>query len=258
MTTLINTYATSALQSVASTAKDALSTVLGNDFMTILLFGTLYTLFGYGSVLGYYVGGMKKVNEGQESIYSLIPKAFALQIASLLLIWTLLMILNKLAQYSSTVNMDFATATLMFFKVNWLNVDIPSLIQSYVNNGNPVEGVAMLLLIQALWIILTIVFIFVPLFLSIGYIFYVYRKINERTTSNSQSDIIVGVISALIMVMTILTVHFLLPAVFLKGMQSDNSSELSKHTSGLPTYDGYGYTSRAKDFIARSVGLKQQ
>lgn len=252
---IINTYGTSAVQSIVATAKDALSTVLGNDFMTILLFGVLYMLFGYASVIGYYISSMKKVNDGQDSIYGVISRAFILQIASLLLIWTLLMILNKLAQYSSTVNMDFATATLMFFKVNWLNVDIPALIQNYVDSGNPIEGIGMLLFIQAIWIVLTIVFIFVPIFLAVGYIFSVYRKINERATSSSQSDIIVGVISALLFVMVVLTIHFLLPAVFLRGMEKDNSSELAKHTAGLPIYDGYGYTSRAKDFIARSVGL---
>jgi hypothetical protein len=242
------------VSSAVSSASSAVMTAInGNDALSVMIFGMLYLLFGYGIVFGYYISSLKKINDGQANLYGVVLKAFMLQVASLLFIWVLLLSLNFLSKYSSSVNMSYATATLMFFKVNWLNVDIVAMIESFSANGQPIESAGLLLMIQGVWIVLTVGFVIVPVFLVIGAMFIVYKTTSQQSANVSQTSLISGIISTLVLTMVVFTIHFLLPAVFLKGMDRDFNSELTKFSKGTPTFDGYDYNSRAKAFIQDSI-----
>jgi len=228
--------------------------ISGNDSVSILLFGLLYLLFGYGSVFGFYVKGLKKINEGRTTMSAVMLKAFVLQVSSILFIWVILLTLNIFSRFSSSSGLNFAEATLLFFKVNWLNVDMNTIIQNVTSSGQPLASIGIYLIIQAIWIVLTVVFVILPLGLVIGLAYSEIKKHAEQASNYSQTSLITTISTSLILIIVIFAIHFTLPAVFLKGLQTDNP-EYANYTSGLPTLDGYGYQSRAKDFIENSINI---
>jgi len=228
--------------------------IAGNDAVTILLFGFLYLIFGYGIVFGYYISGIKKINEGKTTISAVMSKAFVLQVTSLLFIWVLLLTLNIFSKFSSYSGMTFAEATLIFFKVNWLNVDIHAIINSIQSNGQPLASIGIYLIIQAIWIVVTVIYVLLPLGIVIGLIYNETKRHAEQTSNNSQASIVTSIAMTLVLTIVIFAIHFTLPAVFLKGLQQDNPNYIN-YISGFPTLDGYGYQSRAKSFIESSIGI---
>ncbi len=229
----------------------------GNDVVSIMIFGILFLLFGYGSVFGIYISSIKKIKDNQETIYGVMLKAFILQIVSLIAIWFFISIIDTFSKYSSASSIDAGTATLLFFKVNWLEVNLVSVIDSLQNSGASIEIASLLFIIIAIWIALTIVFMGIPLFLIGTFIFMGYRKATQQSNNTSQVDVITAVLSTLVFTIVVFTIHFLFPAVFLKGIAKSHSLQIVKYTKGLPTFNSYTYKSRVKNFVEKSIKIKK-
>ncbi len=228
----------------------------GNNVISILIFGLLYLLFAYVSVFSFYIASIKKIKDNQESLYGTMAKAFFIQIAALIGIWTLITTIDIFAQYSSSASIDAGTACLLFFKVNWLQVNIVSIINSLQNSGSPVAVAGLLIIVVAIWVIMTIIFIAVPLFLIGTLVFMGYSKAQQQISNSSQIDIVTNIISTLIFMMVVFSIHFLFPTVFLNGMAQENSAQVAKYTKGLPVFKNYGYRDKIKSFIDTSIHIQ--
>jgi len=249
----------SLLANGAKSAASFFSSFAGSDVISIALFGFLFLLFGYAAVFGYYLKKLGDIQNGQENLYSVVGKAIFLQIASLVLIWTLLMSLSFFSKYSVNSSMGYQTATILFFKVDWLNVDMPSAIDAFKSDGSDVNIFGILLMIQAIWLVLTVMFLAIPVAILISIAFYMKKKHLEQKFGDSSIYVLISDNASLLLITIIIfAFHFTLPAVFLEGMYKDNQSNVNKYTSSLETFDDFSYRARIKKFIEDSYAFKDK
>jgi len=237
----------------------------GNDAISILLFGTLYFIFAYVVVFAYYFKGIRKIAEGRTSLSSVLLKAFIFQVISLVFVWALLLGMNIFVKYSSFSGISFTKAVLIFFKGNWLNFKVSTFVNTLSSNGMPITIAGIFLIIQTLWIVITLLFILFPIVIIVGASYAELKTHEGQLQTTSQAAIIVSILKTIFLTMIIFAIHFNLPAVFLQGMAGDseannaNNENLSYEKimkdNNIPEVDNFTYQARVKAFIKSSLNI---
>lgn len=247
----------SVLGAVVSKTDDLLMNFSSNDGLSILIFGLTFLLFAYGSVFGYYANGLKKLNDGQANLMQLIGVAFIIQLASLLFVTIVIIFgLDLLSKHDTSAGLTVGTATILFFKVNWLEVDLLKAIQVISESGKSSEILTSIIIIQGLWITLTVVFFIFPLIALLMLVAYISKKHNEKKLGDSsQYGLITDIFNILIVSFFIFGIHLIFPSVFLKGIEKNNATQVEKYTKDLIVIDDYDYQGRAKPFVEKSLDM---
>lgn len=226
---------------------------VSSDYITILIFGFLFFIFGYLSVVSVYLKSFKEIKQGQASVYEVFIKAFVLQVLSTVFIWVIIGGLDFQAKLSNTINVGFSEATVSFFMIEWTEVDIVRLVKYYDGEGKSLEALGPLVILKAIWIVLTVIIVFFPIAVTISFLASVFSKHKEGAKSGgSVGHLISDAIGTTVVVMLVFSLHLAIPFAFLQGISISVKEDIIKKAGSAPLI-GLSYKDRASSMAINSL-----
>ena len=187
-----------------------------SDLILIIIFGTIYLIFGFGIVMGIYITGLKQVRENRLSLAELVMKATLYQLLATLVIWAFLITVNLQQQAGSMTNITVIDGVSLYFCLDWTALDFNYIVNYYKDNDLPAQALGLFLLLKALNSIVILSFIIIPFVIAIVVLFQIVKKHKDsRTTSSGFFETMSEAMMALLVVVFIFSIHLSIPEIIL-------------------------------------------
>lgn len=221
-----------------------------SEIVTILVFGGMFFLFAYASAPAVYYKGFNEIKQNQTTLSAVISKAIIVQIVATLLVFVLVSILDIQSRFNNMSNMQFTEATATFFRVEWTKVDIGALVAHYDSKNIPVEGLGTFIVIMALWSLLRVILVFVPIVIMVTALAITLHKHKEN--KGGLFEIASDFFSTMILTFIIFVVHLNIPFIIIENMYEANKTNIIRKIGSAETV-GLNYSLRAGSFFSHAI-----
>ena len=223
-----------------------------SDIMTILIFGSLFFIFAYGSAFAVYIKGMGEVKQHQTSLSNVIVKAILFQLVAILFVFVIIGILDIQSRIGQMSNVNFSEATASFFSVDWANLDMNKLANYYEIKNKKMEGLGLFILIKALWSVFGLLIVFAPIVIVYMILHTVLIK-HKENRGGGLFEVLTDFFTTLIFTFILFTVHLSMPFMILTNMYKMNEDKIVKRVGDKNMLIGLTYSNRAGSFIRHSL-----
>lgn len=222
-----------------------------SDIITILIFGGLYFLFGYVSAIAVYISGLKEVKQNQTTISTVIIEAIAIQFLSVLVIFIIVFILDLQSKVAGMSSINFSEACASFFAIDWSNLKIKEILDSYITLNKRTEELGVFIVIKGLWSVLNVLFVFAPIGVMMMMLQSVLIK-HKDNKSGGLFEIFTDFFTTFIAVIIIFSIHLTIPFIILDNMYKMNKKSILEK-AGNAKIIGLRYNERAGEYIRHSL-----